>query len=182
MVALIGLQKAPKPGNRKKENFPDCTRHQINRAAETQHTLHQIWEVSSRVRLVVRYQQQDSQKWGSGEGSKIISILPPCRIGSCYLNTGFSWGFPPWRSSSIGGFALMYHSVHVGINIGSFFGAGTDACRNDSLQQSEVPERTKQKTKRKHLQRKNQKAHSVQWQDFGKQHYSFTQQSTNLRI
>lgn len=53
MVALIGLQKAPKPGNRKKENFPDCTRHQINRAAETQHTLHQIWEVSSRVRLVV---------------------------------------------------------------------------------------------------------------------------------
>lgn len=38
MVALIGLQKAPKPGNRKKENFPDCTRHQINRAAETQHT------------------------------------------------------------------------------------------------------------------------------------------------
>lgn len=38
------------------------------------------------------------------------------------------------------------------------------------------------KNKRKHLQRKNQKAHSVQWQDFGKQHYSFTQQSTNLRI
>lgn len=40
----------------------------------------------------------------------------------------------------------MYHLVHVGINISSFSGAGTDACRNASLQQSEVPELAKKKT------------------------------------
>lgn len=51
----------------------------------------------------------------------------------------------------------MYHSVHVGINIGSFFGAGTDACRNDSLQQSEVPELTKQKKQKKTLTKEKSK-------------------------
>lgn len=40
MVALIGLQKAPKPENRKKkESFPDCTSYQINRATKIWHTL-----------------------------------------------------------------------------------------------------------------------------------------------
>lgn len=66
----------------------------------------------------------------------------------------------------------MYHLVHVEINISSFSGNGTDVCRNASLQ-SEVPKLAK---------KKNQKAHSVQWQRFEKQYFSFTQQSTNLRI
>lgn len=68
-------------------------------------------------------------------GQNYISIiLPSCRIGSCCWNTVYSWGIPPWRNSSIRGFALMYHLVHVGINTDSFSGAGTDACRNASLQ------------------------------------------------
>lgn len=69
----------------------------------------------------------------------------------------------------------MHHSVHVGVNIGSLSGAGTDACRNASLQQSEVPELVKKKRK-KALQRKSQKSHSLQWQRSEKQRLSFTQQ------
>jgi len=42
MAALIGLQKAPKPENRKKESFPDCARYQINRATETRHAPYRI--------------------------------------------------------------------------------------------------------------------------------------------
>lgn len=72
--------------------------------------------------------------------------------------------------------ALMYHSVRVGVNIGSFSGAGTDTCRNASLQQSEVPELVKKKKKKKALQRKSQKSHSLQWQRSEKQRLSFTQQ------
>lgn len=55
MVALIGLQKAPKPENRKKESFPDCSRYQINRAMEAQHTPQRVREVSPRIILVVKY-------------------------------------------------------------------------------------------------------------------------------
>lgn len=50
--------------------------------------------------------------------------------------------------------ALMHHSVHVGVNIGSLSGAGTDACRNASLQQSEVPELVKRKKRKKHYKGK----------------------------
>lgn len=49
----------------------------------------------------------------------------------------------------MGGFVLMYHLVHVEINICFFSGAGTDACRNASLQQSEVPELAEKKEKKK---------------------------------
>lgn len=57
-------------------------------------------------------------------------------------------------------FALMCHLVHVGINTGSFSEAGTDACRNASLQQSEVPELAKKNpktTKIKHYKGKIRK-------------------------
>lgn len=110
-------------------------------------TLHQIWEVSPESGWW--FNISGNTRWNGVQkrGGKIIYIyiiLPPCRIGSCYLNTGHSWIFPPWRSSPIGGFALMYHLVHVEINISSFSGNGTDVCRNASLQ-SEVPKLAKKK-------------------------------------
>lgn len=55
---------------KKKESFPDCTRYQTNRATETPHTLRLIWELSPRIRLLIKYQQQSFQKWGSWKKKK----------------------------------------------------------------------------------------------------------------
>lgn len=102
---------------KKKESFPDCTRYQTNRATETPHTLRLIWELSPRIRLLIKYQQQSFQKWGSWKKKKKEmkekrKTFPLCGKESCYY-----WGFPAWRVLFIGGFAWMCCSWRVGVNM-----------------------------------------------------------------
>lgn len=97
------VTKSTKTRKQKKGNFPDCTRYWINRATETQHTLHQFWEVSPRMRLVVQCQQQDSLKWGSGEGGQNYICIITMQNRELLFKYRILLGFSTLKSSSIDG-------------------------------------------------------------------------------
>lgn len=119
MVALIGLQKAPKPGNRKKKKA-SLTAQDIRPTGLLKHCILCAWfgswvpesgfwlNISSKAFRNGVHEKKKKKK----EMKEKRKTFPLCGKESCYY-----WGFPAWRVLFIGGFAWMCCSWRVGVNM-----------------------------------------------------------------